>query len=68
MRRRIHVMKASVDIKCWDKERRGHMFMCHMRRRIHVPYEEEDTCHEGICRYQVLGYREKGYSASTKLN
>jgi hypothetical protein len=18
--------------------------MCHMRRRIHVPYEEEDTC------------------------
>jgi hypothetical protein len=42
--------------------------MCHMRRRIHVPYEEEDTCHEGICRYQVLGYREKGYSASTKLN
>ena len=23
MRRRIHVMKASVDIKCWDTERRG---------------------------------------------
>jgi len=19
--------------------------MCHMRRRIHVSYEEEDTCH-----------------------
>jgi hypothetical protein len=29
--------------------------MCHMRRRIHVSYEEEDTCVMGSCvRYALI--------------